>query len=152
MGEKKWKILLKRTGPIWYWLYISQTIFLNLSIFVSNIFFWQWCKVLSFFGISDGRMCWLVVSLHVECQMIWPGETPVAVAAFEWLGTCMFPVVACQLVGSGEPPLTAFPRTLVWLLTCKHTTPPSLATHIFFYSSSTLWKANGEKNYHTIMY
>lgn len=133
MGEQKWKILLKRTGPIWYWLYISQTIFFNLLLFVSNIFFfWQWCKVLSFFGISDGRICWLVVSLHVECQMIWPWETPVAVAAFERLGTCMFPVVTCQLVGSGEPPFTALPRTLVRLLTCKHNTTIFSHSHIFF--------------------
>ena len=100
-----------------------------------------------FFGISDGRMCWLVVSLHVECQMIWPWETPVAVAAFEWLGTCMFPVVTCQLVGSGEPPLTALPRTLVRLLTCKHNTTIFSHSHIFFSNHLlTLWKANGKKN------
>ena len=94
-------------------------------------------------------MCWLVVSLHVECQMIWPWETPVAVAAFEWLGTCMFPVVTCQLVGSGEPPFTAFPRTLVRLLTCKHNTAIFSHSHIFF---STMYHAveSKWKNYHIL--
>jgi len=84
--------------------------------------------------------------------MIWPWETPVAVAAFEWLGTCMFPVMACQLVGSGEPPLTAFPRTLVRLLTCKHNTAIFSHSHIFFNHALRCGKQMEKKNYHTVIF
>lgn len=62
----------------------------------------------------------LVVSLHMQRQMIGAGETPVAVAAFERLGASVFPVVTGQLVRPREPPLAALPRALVRLLACKH--------------------------------
>lgn len=49
------------------------------------------------------------VSLHVQGQVIGPGETPVAVVAFEGLGAGVFAVVPGQLVAPGETPLAAFP-------------------------------------------
>ena len=60
-----------------------------------------------------------LVPLHVECQVIGAGEAAPAVVALEGLGSRVFPKVAGEFVGSGEPPLTAFPRTLVRLLTCR---------------------------------
>lgn len=38
------------------------------------------------------------VSLHVERQVVGPGETSLTNFAFEGLSTCVFPVVAGQLV------------------------------------------------------
>lgn len=49
--------------------------------------------------------------------MIGAGEAAPAVVALEGLGTRVFPEVAGEFVGSSEPPLTAFPRTPVRLLT-----------------------------------
>lgn len=50
--------------------------------------------------------------------MVGAGEAAPAVVALEGLGSRVFPKVAGEFVGSGEPPLTAFPRTPVRLLTC----------------------------------
>lgn len=58
-----------------------------------------------------------LVPLHVECQVIGAGEAAPTVVALEGLGSRVFPEVAGEFVGSGEPPLTAFPRTPVRLLT-----------------------------------
>lgn len=49
--------------------------------------------------------------------MVGAGEAAPAVVALEGLGSRVFPKVAGEFVGSGEPPLTAFPRTPVRLLT-----------------------------------
>lgn len=49
--------------------------------------------------------------------MIGAGEAAPTVVALEGLGTRVFPEVAGEFVGSSEPPLTAFPRTPVRLLT-----------------------------------
>lgn len=62
----------------------------------------------------------LVVPLHVQCQVVGAGETAVAVATFERLCACVFPVVTGQLVRPREPPFASLPRALVWLLACKH--------------------------------
>lgn len=49
------------------------------------------------------------VPLHVQGQVVRPGETPVTVAAFKWLCTGVLPEVSGQLVASRKAPLAAFP-------------------------------------------
>lgn len=49
------------------------------------------------------------VPLHVQGQVIRPGETPVAVVALEWLRSGVFAVVSCQLVTAGKAPFAALP-------------------------------------------
>lgn len=56
--------------------------------------------------------------LHVEGQVIGAGEAPVADGALEGLGPRVLPIVARQFIRAGEPPVAAFPRALVGLLTC----------------------------------
>ena len=59
------------------------------------------------------------MSLHVERKMVGPREGPLADGTLEGLGSGVLPVVACQLVRSGEPPLALGPVALVRLLPCK---------------------------------
>ena len=60
-----------------------------------------------------------LVPLQVEGEMVGPGEAPITVGAFERFGSGVLPVVAGQLVGARESPLTASPGTAVRLLACK---------------------------------
>lgn len=60
----------------------------------------------------------VLMPLHVERQVVGAGEAAVADGALEGLCPRVLPVVARQLVGAREPPVAAFPRALVGLLTC----------------------------------
>ena len=60
-----------------------------------------------------------LVSFHVERQVIRSGKTSVALRTLEWLDPSVFPVMPCQLVGSSETPLTAFPGATIRFLTWK---------------------------------
>lgn len=57
--------------------------------------------------------------LHVQREVVGPGEGAGADGALEGLGSRVFPVVACELVGTSEAPVTAVPRAPVRLLTCN---------------------------------
>lgn len=57
------------------------------------------------------------MSLHVQGQVVRPGEGPLAVGALERLDPGVLPVVPRQLVRAGEPPLATLPGTFVRLLT-----------------------------------
>jgi hypothetical protein len=59
------------------------------------------------------------VSLHVERKMVGPREGSLADGTLEGLGSGVLPIVARQLVRSGEPPLALWPVALVRLLPCK---------------------------------
>lgn len=59
------------------------------------------------------------MALHVKSQVVGPGETALAMTAFEWFASGVLSEVSGQLIGSGETPLTALPRTLVRLLPCN---------------------------------
>ena len=39
-----------------------------------------------------------LVSLHVEREVVRPGEGSVAEVTFEWLGAGVLPVVSCELI------------------------------------------------------
>ena len=58
--------------------------------------------------------------LHVQGEVVRPGEAPVAVLALEGLEAGVLAVVPRQLVGPREPPLAAVPRATVRLLTCRN--------------------------------
>lgn len=60
----------------------------------------------------------LDVPLHVKCQVVRAGKTPVAVTAFEWLRSGVLPEVSGELITSCKAPLTSLPGTPVGLLTC----------------------------------
>jgi len=63
-------------------------------------------------------MCVLVlVTLHVQSQVVGAGEAAAAGDALEGLGPSVLPVVPGELVRSSETPVTALPRTTVRLLT-----------------------------------
>lgn len=57
------------------------------------------------------------VSLHMQGKVVRAGECPLAEVALEGPVSCVFPIVAGQLVGAGELPATSLPGTVVWLLT-----------------------------------
>ena len=54
--------------------------------------------------------------LHVQRQVVAPGEGPLAERALEWPVAGVLPVMARQLVGSGELPAAALPVAVVRLL------------------------------------
>lgn len=58
----------------------------------------------------------VLMSLHVEGQVVGAGETSAADGALEGLGPRVLPEVARQLVRAGKAPVAALPRTLVRLL------------------------------------
>lgn len=59
----------------------------------------------------------LLVPLHVEGEVVGPGEAAVALAALEGLDARVLPQVPRQLVRPREPPLAAVPGAPVRLLT-----------------------------------
>ena len=58
----------------------------------------------------------VLVSLHVEGQVVGAREAAAADGALEGLGPRVLPEVARQLVRAGEAPVTTLPRALVRLL------------------------------------
>lgn len=63
--------------------------------------------------------CMLVlVSLHVQGEVVGPGEGARADGALERFGAGVLPVMTRQLVGTSEAPVAAVPRAPVRLLTC----------------------------------
>lgn len=73
-------------------------------------------------GVGRSAQCSVLVSLHVQRQVVGAGEAAVAHPALERLGTRVLPVVAGQLVRPRKPPVAALPGALVGLLTCKEET------------------------------
>lgn len=73
-------------------------------------------------GVRRSAQCSVLVSLHVQRQVVGAGEAAVAHPALERLGTRVLPVVAGQLVRPRKPPVAALPGALVGLLTCKEET------------------------------
>lgn len=61
----------------------------------------------------------VLVSFHVQGEVIRPGEGARADGALEGLGARVLPVVASELVGASEAPVAALPRAPVWLLTWR---------------------------------
>ena len=61
----------------------------------------------------------LLMSFHVQCQMIRSGKTSFTLNAFERLQTGVFTMVSGQFIRSCKSPFTSFPRTSVWFLTCN---------------------------------
>jgi len=61
----------------------------------------------------------LLMSLHVEGQVVRAGEAPVAMGALERLQSGVLPMVTGQLVRSGEAPLAALPGATVGFFACK---------------------------------
>lgn len=70
--------------------------------------------------VFEGRVPFallVLVSLHVQGQVVRSGEGARADGALEGFGARVLPVVARQLVGAGEAPVAAVPRAPVRLLT-----------------------------------
>lgn len=63
------------------------------------------------------QMSLVLVPLHVQGEVVGPGEGARADGALEGFGARVFPVMARQLVRTGETPIAAVPRTPVRLLT-----------------------------------
>lgn len=59
------------------------------------------------------------MSLHVQRQMVTPGEAPLADDALERFGTGVFTVVPRQLIGPRETPLALGPLAGVRLFACQ---------------------------------
>lgn len=57
-----------------------------------------------------------LVSLHVQGQVIGAREAAAAHQTVKGFSTRVLPVVACQLIGAGETPITAVPGAVVRLL------------------------------------
>lgn len=61
----------------------------------------------------------VLVSFHVQGQVVRSGKGARADGALEGLGARVLPVVARQLIWTGETPVAAVPRASVRLLTCR---------------------------------
>lgn len=70
------------------------------------------------FSLQDSSSAPSEMPLHVQGQVVRPGETPVTVRAFKRLGTSMLSEVSGQLITSCKTPLTTFPRASVRLFSC----------------------------------
>lgn len=68
--------------------------------------------------VCTGIAALVLVTLHVQGQMIGAGEAAAAGDALEGFGPGVFPVVSGELVRSGETPVAVLPCTTVRLLTC----------------------------------
>lgn len=66
---------------------------------------------------ARARALLVLVPLHVQGEVVGAGEGAAADGALEGLGPRVLPVVARQLVGTGEAPVAALPRAPVGLLT-----------------------------------
>lgn len=111
--------------PQIYKIYISSSFvfFLFFSFFLYmklGLRFKGWQSGLR--GVGRSAQCSVLVSLHVQRQVVGAGEAAVAHPALERLGTRVLPVVAGQLVRPRKPPVAALPGALVGLLTCKEET------------------------------
>lgn len=71
------------------------------------------CK--EFFGWFP--WCLSHMPLHMQCQVIRPGEGALAQVALEGTVSGVFTEVARQLIGPGKLPATTLPAAVVWLLT-----------------------------------
>lgn len=60
----------------------------------------------------------VLVTLHVQGQVVGAGEAAAAGDALEGFGSGVFPVVSGELVRSGETPVAVVPCAAVRLLTC----------------------------------
>lgn len=74
----------------------------------------QFCEV----QWRQGGLPGLHVPLHVQSQVVGPGERPVAQVALEGPVPRVLAVVPGELVRAGELPAAAFPVAVVGLLTC----------------------------------
>ena len=61
------------------------------------------------------------VSLHVQGQVVAPGESPLTQVTLERPVTRVLPEVTCELVGTSELPAAALPAAVVGFLSCTHT-------------------------------
>lgn len=99
-----------------------QNIHFQFFCFFSFLFLFLYMKLgLRFKGWQSGLRGVgrsVLVSLHVQRQVVGAGEAAVAHPALERLGTRVLPVVAGQLVRPRKPPVAALPGALVGLLTC----------------------------------
>lgn len=58
------------------------------------------------------------VSLHVQREVVGPGEGALAQVALERPVSSVLTEMARQLVGAGELPATTLPTAMVWFLSC----------------------------------
>lgn len=65
------------------------------------------------------QMLLVLVSLHVQGEVVGSGKGARADGTLEGLGAGVLPIVTRQLVRTGETPVAAVPRTPVRLLTCS---------------------------------
>lgn len=61
----------------------------------------------------------VLVTLHVQGQVVGAREAAAAGDTFERFGAGVFPVVSGELVGPGEAPVAVLPRAAIRLLTCE---------------------------------
>lgn len=61
----------------------------------------------------------VLVSLHVQGQVVRSGKGAGAHGALEGLGSCVLPVMTRQFIRTGKAPVTVFPRAPVGLLTWR---------------------------------
>lgn len=105
--------------PQIYKIYISSSFvfsFLFLFLYMKlGLRFKGWQSGLR--GVRRSAQRSVLVSLHVQRQVVGAGEAAVAHPALERLGTRVLPVVAGQLVRPRKPPVAALPGALVGLLT-----------------------------------
>lgn len=69
-------------------------------------------------GGGGGSLALGLMPLHVERQVVRPGERPLAYSALEGLGARVLAVVAGQLVRPREAPLAFWPLAVIGLLSC----------------------------------
>ena len=67
-------------------------------------------------GSSKSSVLSSQMPLHVQREMVTPGEGTFTEVALEWTVTSVLSVVPGQFIGASELPAAALPVAVVWLL------------------------------------
>lgn len=106
-----------------------------------NVWILLYLRVITWWFVHTDMSKLVLVTLHVQGQVVRTWEAAAAGDALEWFGSGVFPVVSGELIWSGETPVTIFPCTTVRLLTCKREKDRMEGLEIFRTFSQT-WKTN----------
>lgn len=60
------------------------------------------------------------MSLHVQRQVVRPGEGPLTQVTLERPVSSVLPEVTCELIGTSELPTATLPAAVVGFLSCQH--------------------------------
>lgn len=101
------------------YLFMLIPYFVSGACYVWILLFCLYVCVCEISFVYTGMSVLILVTLHVQGQVVRAWEAAAAGDALEGFGSGVFPVVSGEFVRSGEAPVAALPCTTVRLLACK---------------------------------